>query len=108
MFTHLRDVIARVPRGKVITYGQVADLAGLPGHARLVGYSLHGLPAESRLPWHRVVNAQGLVSQRSEPGPSAGLQRHLLEEEGIAFDERDRIDLRRYRWRGGRTKVATS
>jgi methylated-DNA-protein-cysteine methyltransferase-like protein len=97
-------VVARIPPGRVATYGQVATLAGLPGHARLVGYALHGLPGESALPWHRVVNAQGRISQRSEPGPSEGLQRHLLEEEGVQFDERDRIDLRRYGWKGQRTR----
>jgi len=97
-------VVARIPPGRVASYGQVATLAGLPGHARLVGYALHGLPSESALPWHRVVNAQGRISQRSEPGPAAGLQRHLLEEEGVQFDERDRIDLRRYGWRGQRAR----
>jgi methylated-DNA-protein-cysteine methyltransferase-like protein len=96
-------VVARIPPGRVATYGQVAALAGLPGHARQVGYALHGLPDESDLPWHRVVNAQGRISPRSEPGPSEGLQRHLLEDEGVRFDERDRIDLRRYRWRGTMT-----
>jgi methylated-DNA-protein-cysteine methyltransferase-like protein len=90
--------VARIPAGRVATYGQVAALAGLPGHARLVGYALHGLPSESDLPWHRVVNAQGRVSPRSEPGPFEGLQRHLLEEEGVRFDERGRIDLERHRW----------
>jgi methylated-DNA-protein-cysteine methyltransferase-like protein len=91
--------VARIPRGRVATYGQVASLAELPRQARLVGYAMHGLPGGSRLPWHRVVNAQGRVSARSEPGPSEGLQRHLLEEEGVVFDLSGRIDLRRYRWR---------
>jgi methylated-DNA-protein-cysteine methyltransferase-like protein len=92
-------VVARIPRGRVATYGQVAALAELPRQARLVGYAMHGLPAGSNLPWHRVVNAEGRVSARSEPGPSEGLQRHLLEEEGVVFDLSGRIDLRRYRWR---------
>jgi methylated-DNA-protein-cysteine methyltransferase related protein len=92
-------VVARIPEGTVATYGQVAALAGLPRQARLVGYSLHALPAErADLPWHRVINARGEVSERSEPGPAEGLQRHLLEEEGVAFDLRGRVNLRRFRW----------
>jgi methylated-DNA-protein-cysteine methyltransferase-like protein len=92
-------VVARIPRGRVATYGQIAALAGLPRQARLVGYAMHGLPDGSRLPWHRVINAQGKVSSRSAPGPSEGLQRHLLEEEEVVFSLNGCIDLRRYRWR---------
>jgi methylated-DNA-protein-cysteine methyltransferase-like protein len=95
-------VVARIPEGRVATYGQVARLAGLPRHARLVGYALHDLPDESELPWHRVVNARGEVSRRAEPGPSEGLQRHLLEEEGVVFDLGGRLDLRRWGWQVAR------
>jgi methylated-DNA-protein-cysteine methyltransferase related protein len=91
-------VVRRVPRGRVATYGQIADLAGLEGHARQVGYALHALPAKSRVPWHRVVNARGEVSARSS-GDSHELQRHLLEAEGVAFDARGRIDLEIFRWK---------
>lgn len=91
-------VVREVPAGRVATYGQVAALAGLPRHARLAGYALHGLPEGSDVPWHRVINAQGRVSARSEPGPAAGLQRHLLEEEGVVFDLAGRVDLKRFRW----------
>jgi len=77
------------------------DLAGLDGHARQVGYALHGLPASTKVPWHRVINARGEVSARSG-GDSHELQRHLLEAEGVAFDERGRVDLARYRWRKSR------
>lgn len=94
----IRAVVRRIPRGRVATYGQVAELAGLPGHARLVGYALHSLPENTAVPWHRVVNARGGISRRAEPGPEA-LQRRLLELEGIAFDARGRIDLRRQGWR---------
>lgn len=99
LWPQIYAVVARIPRGRVATYGQVAALAGLPRQARLVGYAMHGLPDGSNLPWHRVVNAQGRVSARAAPGPSEGLQRHLLEEEGVVFDLGGRIDLRRYRWR---------
>ncbi len=89
-------VVAQIPRGQVATYGQVAALAGAPRHARQVGYALFDLPTGSELPWHRVINARGEVSPRSEPGRD-GFQRRLLEAEGIEF-RRGRIDLERYRW----------
>jgi len=89
--------VARVPSGKVATYGQIAELAGLPGHARQVGYALHALPAGSELPWHRVINAKGEVSRRAEHGWE-GFQRQLLAEEGVVFDSVGRVDLKRYRW----------
>ena len=89
----------RVPRGRVATYGQIAELAGLEGHARQVGYALHALPSSSGVPWHRIVNARGEVSARSS-GDSHELQRHLLEAEGVVFDSRGRIDLERFRWKG--------
>lgn len=87
----------RIPPGRVATYGQVAALAGLAGYARQVGYALHSSPEGLDLPWHRVINAKGEVSPRSEPGPE-GFQRHLLEEEGVVFDAKDRLDLKRYQW----------
>ena len=90
-------VVARVPRGRVATYGQVAALAGLPRHARLVGYALHALPEGSDLPWQRVINSRGEVSPRAMPGWD-GFQRHLLENEGVRFDAAGRVDLKRYLW----------
>ena len=89
-------VVARIPHGRVATYGQVAALAGAPRHARQVGYALYDLPAGTELPWHRVINAKGEVSRRSEPGWE-GFQRQLLEAEGVAF-RRGRVDLGRFRW----------
>lgn len=94
----LYAVIRRVPRGRVATYGQIAELAGLEGHARQVGYALHALPAKSRVPWHRIVNARGEVSARSSDD-SHELQRLLLEAEGVEFDPRGRIDLQRFQWK---------
>jgi methylated-DNA-protein-cysteine methyltransferase related protein len=86
--------VRNVPRGKVASYGQIAELAGLDGHARQVGYALHALTADSGVPWHRVVNAKGEISPRSA-GDSHELQRMLLEAEGVKFDAKGRI-LRRY------------
>lgn len=90
-------VVERIPEGRVATYGQVAALAGLGRAARQVGYALHSLPEGSDLPWHRVINSRGEVSPRAVPGWD-GFQRHLLEEEGVEFDEHGRIDLDRFRW----------
>ena len=89
--------VRRIPRGRVATYGQIAELAGLEGHARQVGYALHSLTADD-VPWHRVVNARGEISPRSA-GDSHELQRHLLEAEGVEFDVTGRIALDRYSWR---------
>jgi methylated-DNA-protein-cysteine methyltransferase related protein len=97
------SVVRKVPRGRVATYGQIAELAGLEGHARQVGYALHNLPAKSKVPWHRVVNAKGEISARTG-GDSHELQRLLLEAEGVEFDLRGRLDLRVYRWKRGVSK----
>ena len=88
--------VRRIPRGRVSTYGDVADRAGLQDRARQVGYALHALPSGSGVPWHRVVNARGEISLR-RGSDSHELQRLLLEAEGIRFDEQGRIDLTHYR-----------
>jgi methylated-DNA-protein-cysteine methyltransferase-like protein len=91
-------VVRRIPRGRIATYGQVAQLAGLGRHARQVGYALHSLDAGDRLPWHRVLNAQGRVSPRAEPGGDR-VQRAMLEREGVRFDAAGRTDLSQFGWR---------
>jgi len=90
-------IVRRIPRGRVATYGQIAELAGLEGHARQVGYALHNLPERSNVPWHRVINSRGEVSPRSG-GDSHELQRLLLEGEGVEFDLSGRVELKKYRW----------
>ena len=97
-YERIYAVVQRIPAGSVATYGQVAQLAGLPGHARQVGYALSSLPEGHDVPWHRVINAKGEVSPRSEPGRE-GLQRAILEHEGIEFSEANRVDWKRFRWR---------
>lgn len=97
-YRRIYRVVKRIPRGKVATYGQVAELADLPGHARQVGYALHALDADSDVPWQRVVNARGEISARRERGVEP-IQQQLLEQEGVAFDARGRIDLAVARWR---------
>ena len=91
-------VVRRIPRGRVATYGQIAELAGLEGHARQVGYALHNLPDRSDVPWHRVINSRGEISPRSA-GDSHELQRMLLESEGVVFDVRGRVELKRHQWK---------
>ncbi len=90
--------VRRIPRGRVATYGQIARLAGMPGHARQVGYALHALPEGSSVPWHRVVNAEGSVSPGSA-GDWTIEQLRRLEDEGVEFDAQGRLSLSRYRWR---------
>ena len=97
-YDRIYAVISSIPEGKVATYGQVAALAGLPGHARQVGYALHSTPEGVELPWQRVINSKGEVSPRSDPGLDEGYQRHLLEEEGVVFNLAGRVDLKRYQW----------
>lgn len=94
-------VVRRIPRGRVATYGQIAELAGLEGHARQVGYALHNLPERNDVPWHRVINARGEISPRTS-GDSHELQRMLLEAEGVEFDLAGRMKLEKYRWKAKR------
>jgi methylated-DNA-protein-cysteine methyltransferase-like protein len=123
-YQRIYAVVARIPKGRVASYGQVAALAGLPRQARLVGYALNVLPADSDLPWHRVVNAEGRISLRADnpmrdPGrvprpprwaPTAKpstphahlghdqLQAQLLRREGVRFVD-GAIPLARFGWR---------
>lgn len=94
-FGKVYRVVCDVPRGSVTTYGQVASMMGASGSARTVGWALRALPRGSKVPWHRVVNAQGKISL---PSPAAELQRVLLESEGISFRSDGAIDLARFGW----------
>jgi methylated-DNA-protein-cysteine methyltransferase-like protein len=96
-------VVRRIPLGRVATYGQVAELADRPGQARQVGFALSALGSGTRVPWQRVVNAQGRCSLRTESGCEL-TQRRLLEDEGVPFAASGRIDLERHRWRPGRRR----
>ncbi len=96
--SHLKilEVIRRIPKGQVATYGQVAELAGLPGRARLVGHILRHNPIAAEVPWHRVISAAGKISIRPGDGPRT--QRRRLRDEGITFKSLDRINLSRHLW----------
>jgi methylated-DNA-protein-cysteine methyltransferase related protein len=97
-------VVRRVPPGRVATYGQIARVVGLGDHARMVGYALAALPGSTTVPWHRVINARGMVSPRRS-GDSLS-QRLRLEREGIRFDGRGRVALARHRWQPRPTRQA--
>lgn len=90
-------VVALIPYGKVATYGQVAKLAGLPKHARLVGYALKHMDAQADLPWHRVINSQGKISLSRLNERGENIQQLLLLQEGVAVIGA-KIDLKKHQW----------
>ena len=94
-FEKIYEVVKSIPKGKVATYGQVALLAGNPRWARVVGYALHVNPEPGIIPCHRVVNREGRVAPGFAFG-GEGVQRQLLESEGIVFETDGRIDLAKY------------
>ena len=100
------QIVRQIPSGRVATYGQIAGYVQMPEgfdqqdyHAwspRWVGGAMAACPDD--VPWQRVINAQGKISLRGGGGGTR--QRQLLEEEGVTFDDKDRIDLKRFSWRG--------
>jgi methylated-DNA-protein-cysteine methyltransferase-like protein len=92
------EVVRRVPCGKVATYGQIAKIVDRCT-ARMVGYAMAALRGRTDIPWQRVINSKGEISTRSR-GDGALRQRKLLEKEGIRFDPRGRVNLRKVRWVG--------
>ena len=98
-FEQVYKLVRRIPRGQVATYGQVARFLGNPRAARTVGWALHSIPEGSDVPWHRVLNTHGTISFRAR-SQAATLQRTLLEEEGVVFDDSGRISLDVYGWAG--------
>jgi methylated-DNA-protein-cysteine methyltransferase-like protein len=100
-FTHVYRLVAQVPKGKVVTYGQVAALLGAPRAARAVGTALRYLPRplSRTVPWQRVINSSGGISIRGDV-IRVEEQRWLLENEGVDFDRQGRVDLKKYRWAG--------
>ncbi len=95
VFEKIYEVVKGIPKGKVMTYGQVALLAGNPRWARVVGYALHNNPSPETIPCHRVVNREGRVAAAFVFG-GGNAQRELLEREGVTFETDGRIDLKKY------------
>ncbi|MBH2029179.1 MAG: MGMT family protein [Moraxellaceae bacterium] len=91
------EVIALIPCGKVATYGQIAKLAGLPKHARLVGYVLKHLDKSSEIPWYRVINSQGKISVTRINQQGENVQQSLLEQEGI-YLLNGKVSLKQFGW----------
>lgn len=97
LYSQILEVIALVPFGKVATYGQIARLAGLPKHARLVGYTLKNIDQTSDIPWHRIINAQGKVSTYHLNQIGENIQLNKLRDEGIVVLN-GKINLKKYQW----------
>lgn len=97
------QVISQIPPGRVATYGDIARQAGLGRGARRVGAALRGLPGDTAIPWHRVINAGGAISL---PAGGDGQRRQMarLRAEGVAVSDSGRISLARYRWDPGATE----
>ena len=93
------SIVSQIPYAKVATYGQIAKLAGLPKHARLVGRVLSQLDTETDLPWHRVLNAQGKISLNKLDEYGHNIQQQKLCAEGILC-ARNRVNLKQYQWDG--------
>ncbi|MHA1671335.1 MAG: MGMT family protein [Promethearchaeota archaeon] len=89
-------IIKNIPKGKVLTYGLIAKMAGNPRAARQVSWILHSSTKKYDLPWHRVINSKGLVVLSSDE--DRFYQKNLLEEEGIKFKSEFGIDLKKYSW----------
>lgn len=98
-FEQVYRLVRQVPPGKVTSYGKIARMLGNPRAARTVGWALHSIPEGSDVPWQRVINSRGRISTSClEHGE--GLQRALLEAEGVEFDERGYVDWDRFGWEG--------
>ncbi|OLD62968.1 MAG: hypothetical protein AUI47_10575 [Acidobacteria bacterium 13_1_40CM_2_68_5] len=108
IFLKVWRTVAHVPRGRVATYGQIAFMIGLHRGARTVGWALRALPDDCRVdgkavPWHRVINARGAISDRGGGG-GIGRQAAALRREGIPVSAGGLVDLGRYLWRGQRRR----
>jgi methylated-DNA-protein-cysteine methyltransferase-like protein len=90
------DIVRQIPRGRVMTYGQIAEILGEGYTARTVGYVMHGANAEN-VPWQRVINAQGKCSTAKMTLP-INLQQSILESEGVTFDSKGKCDLGSALW----------
>jgi len=96
VFRAVFALVRRIPKGRVMTYGQISTLIESRLSPRAVGWAMHGCPRG--VPWQRVVNASGGISTDRLPGMPTGLQRAMLEGEGVVFRQNGTVDLTRYRW----------
>jgi methylated-DNA-protein-cysteine methyltransferase-like protein len=99
VFEKIYRMVLRIPRGRVMTYGQIARLLEDRYSPRLIGWAMHATPDDGRsIPWHRVINSRGGISTGRLLLHEPELQRLLLEAEGVVFDERGHCDLQVYQW----------
>ncbi len=100
LYSDFYAVVRRIPKGRVLTYGQLAELAGRPGAARAAGAAMRSVPKELGLPWQRVIGkksrGQGKVSIHDPVG--GAIQRKILESEGVVFSEGGGVSLDEYGW----------
>ena len=92
------QVVALIPYGKVATYGQIAKMAGLPKHARLVGKVLGQLPSDHDIPWYRVINSQGRISLNKLDEKGMCVQTAKLLEEGVVVIN-GKVNLKQFQWK---------
>jgi methylated-DNA-protein-cysteine methyltransferase related protein len=105
-FEKIYRIVLKIPRGRVMTYGQIARLMDDRYSPRLVGWAMHATPQDGRdIPWHRVINSKGGISTGRVIIAEPQLQRYLLEAEGVVFDERGHCDLGVYQWSPARRKA---
>jgi methylated-DNA-protein-cysteine methyltransferase-like protein len=98
-FEKIYRFVLKIPRGRVMTYGQIARLLEDRYSPRLVGWAMHATPKDGRnIPWHRVINSKGGISTGRIIIQEPQLQQYLLEAEGVVFDERGHCDLSVYQW----------
>ena len=95
-YDKVKKIIRNIPEGKVATYGLIATYAGNPRGARQVVRILHSSTEKDKLPWHRVINREGLIALK--PGSGYEIQKGLLMNEGVKFDKNDKINFERYLW----------
>ena len=91
-YQEVYDIVKEIPYGRVMTYGQIANLIGMPKHSRMVGKSLHKVSDELNLPCHRVVNSKGRLV------PFWQEQVYLLKKEGVEFTKKGYVDMKKYLW----------
>ena len=98
LYQRIDNMVKRIPEGQLATYGQIAKLVGSCG-ARQVGYAMAALDDDTDVPWHRVINTQGSISTRNGTEGHT-LQRIILEDEGIVFNDKGKTNLEIFRWPG--------
>ncbi len=91
--------VSEIPYGKIATYGQIADLIYAYGYARQVGWALRRLKLPSNIPWHRVINSKGEITMSLSRKGTDWIQKELLIIEGVKFNSKMKIDIKKYLWR---------